>query len=61
MDKLELIKIVKYVLTAVSELDRHKIIALDAHLETLRVSEEHQGNLYVAREVVSYALALEEI
>ena len=56
MDRLELLKIVKYVVSAVSERDRHKIIALDAHLETLRVPDEHQGNLYVAREIVAYAL-----
>ena len=56
MDRLELLKTLKYVLTAVSERDRHKIIALDAHLETIHASEEHQGNLYVIREVVSHAL-----
>ena len=55
MDKLELIKVLKYVLTAVSEHDRHKLIALQDHLDSLRVSEEEQGNLYVAQEVVKYS------
>jgi hypothetical protein len=56
MDRIELLKTIKYLITAVSERDRHKIIALDAHLESLRVSEEYQGNLYVIREVVTHAL-----
>ena len=61
MDKLELLKIIKYVLTAVSERDHYKLLALQDHLESLHVPEDQQGNLYVAREVVAYALALEEI
>lgn len=56
MDRIELLKTLKYVINAVSERDRHKIVALDAHLETLRVDDEHQGNLYIAREAVSHAL-----
>ena len=56
MDRIELLKTIKYLITAVSERDRHKIIALDAHLETIHASEEYQGNLYVIREVVSHAL-----
>ena len=56
MDRIELIKTLKYVINAVSDRDRHKIIALDAHLETVRAPEEYQGNLYVIREVASYAL-----
>ena len=55
MDKLELLKIIKYVLTAVSEKDHYKLLALQDHLESLRVPEDQQGNLYVAREIVSYA------
>ena len=55
MDKLELIKVLKYVLTAVSERDHYKLLALQEHLESLRVSEEQQGNLYVAQEVVKYS------
>lgn len=55
MDKLELIKVLKYVLTAVSERDHYKLLALQEHLESLRVSEEEQGNLYVARQVVEYS------
>ena len=55
MDKLELIKIVKYVLTAVSEKDHYKLLALQDHLDSLRVSEEEQGNLYVAQEVVKHS------
>ena len=61
MDKLELLKIIKYVLIAVSERDHYKLLALQDHLDSLRVPEDQQGNLYVAREVVAYALALEEI
>lgn len=56
MDKLELIKVLKYVLTAVSERDHYKLLALQEHLESLRVSEEEQGNLYVAIQVVDHAL-----
>ena len=55
MDKLELLKIIKYVLTAVSEKDHYKLLALQDHLESLRVSEEEQGNLYVAQELVKYS------
>ena len=55
MDKLELIKIVKYVLTAVSEKDHYKLLALQDHLDSLRVPEDQQGNLYVAQEVVKYS------
>ena len=57
MDKLELIKIIKYVLTAVSERDHYKLLALQDHLDSLRVPEEEQGNLYVAQEVVKYSFA----
>ena len=53
MDKLELLKVLKYVLTAVSERDHYKLLALQDHLDSLRVSEEEQGNLYVAQEVVN--------
>ena len=56
MDKLELLKVLKYVLTAVSEKDHYKLLALQDHLESLRVSEEEQGNLYVAIQVVDHAL-----
>ena len=55
MDKLELLKIIKYVLTAVSEKDHYKLLALQDHLESLRVPEDQQGNLYVAQEVVKYS------
>ena len=55
MDKLELLKVLKYVLTAVSERDHYKLLALQDHLDSLRVSEEEQGNLYVAQEVVKYS------
>ena len=55
MDKLELLKVLKYVLTAVSEHDHYKLLALQDHLDSLHVPEEQQGNLYVAREIVSYA------
>ncbi len=55
MDKLELLKIIKYVLTAVSEKDHYKLLALQDHLDSLRVPEDQQGNLYVAQEVVKYS------
>jgi hypothetical protein len=55
MDKLELLKVLKYVLTAVSEHDHYKLLALQDHLDSLHVPEEQQGNLYVAREIVSYS------
>ena len=61
MDKLELLKVLKYVIGAVAEKDHYKLLALQDHLDSLRVPEDQQGNLYVAREVVAYALALEEI
>ena len=55
MDKLELIKIIKYIIGAVSEKDHYKLLALQDHLDSLRVPEEEQGNLYVARQVVEYS------
>ena len=55
MDKLELLKVLKYVLTAVSEKDQYKLLALQDHLDSLRVPEDQQGNLYVAREIVAYS------
>ena len=55
MDKLELLKIIKYVLTAVSEKDHYKLLALQDHLDSLRVPEDQQGNLYVAQEVVKHS------
>ena len=55
MDKLELIKVLKYVLTAVSERDHYKLLALQEHLDSLRVPEDQQGNLYVAQEVVKHS------
>ena len=55
MDKLELLKVLKYVLTAVSEKDHYKLLALQDHLDSLRVPEEEKGNLYVAREIVAYS------
>ena len=55
MDKLELLKVLKYVIAAVSERDHYKLLALQDHLDSLRVSEEEQGNLYVAQEVVKYS------
>ena len=55
MDRIELLKVLKYVLTAVSERDHYKLLALQDHLDSLRVSEEEQGNLYVAQEVVKYS------
>ena len=55
MDKLELLKIIKYVLTAVSEKDHYKLLALQDHLESLRVPEDQQGNLYVAQEGVKHS------
>ena len=55
MDKLELIKIIKYVIGAVAEKDHYKLLALQDHLDSLRVSEEEQGNLYVAQEVVKHS------
>ena len=56
MDKLELLKIIKYVLTAVSERDHYKLLALQDHLDTLHVESEHEGNLYIAKEIVHHAL-----
>ena len=55
MDKLELLKVLKYVIGAVAEKDHCKLLALQDHLESLRVSEEEQGNLYVARQIVEYS------
>ena len=55
MDKLKLIKIIKYVIGAVAEKDHYKLLALQDHLDSLRVSEEEQGNLYVAQEVVKHS------
>ena len=55
MDKLELLKVLKYVLTAVSEHDHYKLLALQDHLDSLHVPEEQQGNLYVAQEVVKHS------
>ena len=55
MDRIELVKTLKYVLTAVSEKDHYKLLALQDHLESLRVSEDEQGNLYVAQEVVKHS------
>ena len=55
MDKLELIKIIKYVIGAVAEKDHYKLLALQDHLDSLRVPEEEQGNLYVVQEVVKYS------
>ena len=55
MDKLELIKIIKYVIGAVAEKDHYKLLALQDHLDSLRVPEEEQGNLYVAQEVVKHS------
>ena len=55
MDKLELLKVLKYVIGAVAEKDHYKLLALQEHLESLRVSEEQQGNLYVAQEVVKHS------
>ncbi len=55
MDKLELLKVLKYVLTAVSEHDHYKLLALQDHLDSLHVPEEQQGNLYVARQIVEYS------
>ena len=55
MDRIELLKVLKYVLTAVSERDHYKLLALQDHLDSLRVSEEEQGNLYVAQELVKYS------
>ena len=55
MDKLEFIKIIKYVIGAVAEKDHYKLLALQDHLDSLRVPEEEQGNLYVAQEVVKHS------
>ena len=55
MDRIELLKTLKYVIAAVSERDHYKLLALQDHLDSLRVSEEEQGNLYVAQEVVKYS------
>ena len=55
MDKLELIKIIKYVIGAVAEKDHYKLLALQDHLDSLRVPEDQQGNLYVAQEVVKHS------
>ena len=55
MDRIELLKVLKYVIAAVSERDHYKLLALQDHLESLHVSEEEQGNLYVAREIVAYS------
>ena len=55
MDRIELLKVLKYVIAAVSERDHYKLLALQDHLESLHVSEEEQGNLYVAQEVVKYS------
>ena len=55
MDKLELLKVLKYVIGAVAEKDHYKLLALQDHLESLHVSEEEQGNLYVAQEVVKHS------
>ena len=55
MDKLELLKVLKYVLTAVSERDHYTLLALQDHLDSLHVPEEQQGNLYVAQEVVKHS------
>ena len=55
MDKLELLKIIKYTIGAVSERDHYKLLALQDHLDSLRVPEEEQDNLYVAQEVVKHS------
>ena len=55
MDRIELLKTLKYVIAAVSERDHYKLLALQDHLDSLRVSEEEQGNLYVAQEVVKHS------
>ena len=55
MDRIELLKTLKYVIAAVSERDHYKLLALQDHLESLHVSEEEQGNLYVAQEVVKHS------
>ena len=55
MDRIELLKVLKYVIAAVSERDHYKLLALQDHLESLHVSEEEQGNLYVAQEVVKHS------
>ena len=56
MDKLELLKVLKYVIGAVAEKDHYKLLALQDHLDSLRVPEEEQGNLYVAQELVNHVL-----
>ena len=55
MDKLELLKVLKYVIGAVAEKDHYKLLALQDHLDSLRVPEDQQGNLYVARQIVEYS------
>ncbi len=55
MDKLELLKVLKYVIGAVAEKDHYKLLALQDHLDSLRVPEDQQGNLYVAQEVVKHS------
>ncbi len=55
MDKLELLKVLKYVIGAVAEKDHCKLLALQDHLDSLRVPEDQQGNLYVAQEVVKHS------
>ena len=55
MDKLELLKVLKYVIGAVAEKDHCKLLALQDRLDSLRVPEDQQGNLYVAQEVVKHS------
>ena len=55
MDKLELLKVLKYVIGAVAEKDHYKLLALQDRLDSLRVPEDQQGNLYVAQEVVKHS------
>ena len=56
MDKLELIKVLKYAITCITEKDYCKLMALQEHMETLRVESEDKGNLYIAMEIVHHAL-----
>jgi hypothetical protein len=56
MDRIELLKMLKYVLDAVLEHDSYKLLAVQSHLESLRVTDEQQGNLYVAQELVNHVL-----
>lgn len=56
MDRIELLKVLKYVLGTVLEHDSYKLLALQSHLESLRVTDDQQGNLYVAQELVNHAL-----